>query len=144
MRKSVTEQMNSDPVTVAVVIAETDHCPLAVPYTLINVDTTPIAVCVMIGLRRNLRPLPPKRQLTGEQKDGGINEKLIPQRRKLVFRQPKKRSSQQRLDRRSNLTQNQEAHLLRSIIKSNNNKSIINKKPPVYSCVTSYKAWPLS
>ena len=44
MRKSVTQQMNSDPVTIVVVIAETDHCPLAVPYTLTNVDTKPIVV----------------------------------------------------------------------------------------------------
>ncbi|KID82003.1 Chromo domain-like protein [Metarhizium guizhouense ARSEF 977] len=93
----------------------------------------------------NLRPLPPKRQLTAEPKDGGIDEKLMPQRkrRKLVSRQPKKRNSQQRSDLRSGPTRNREARLLRNTTKSNDDKSVANKKPPVSSSVASHEAWPL-
>ncbi|KID81630.1 Ankyrin repeat protein [Metarhizium guizhouense ARSEF 977] len=97
------------------------------------------------GKPYNLRPLPPKRQLTAEQQDGGINEKLMPQRkhRRLVFRQPKKRNSQQRSDRRSDITRNRETRLLRSTTKSNDNESVANKKRPVRSGVASHEAWPL-
>ncbi|KAF5136459.1 hypothetical protein E5D57_000221 [Metarhizium anisopliae] len=97
------------------------------------------------GKAYNLRPLPPKRQLTAEQQDGGINEKVMPQRkrRRLVFRQPKKRNSQQRSDRRSDLTRNRETRLLRSTTKSNDNESVANKKRPVRSGVASHEAWPL-
>ncbi|KAF5131358.1 hypothetical protein E5D57_007713 [Metarhizium anisopliae] len=97
------------------------------------------------GKPYNLGPLPPKRQLTAEQQDGGINEKLMPQRkrRRLVFRQPKKRNSQQRSDRRSDITRNRETRLLRSTTKSNDNESVANKKRPVRSGVASHEAWPL-
>ncbi|EXU96021.1 hypothetical protein X797_010915 [Metarhizium robertsii] len=51
------------------------------------------------GFRKayNLRRLPVKRQLTAERKDGGSNEKLVPQRkrRKLICPRPKKLGSQQ-------------------------------------------------
>ncbi|KID61767.1 uncharacterized protein G6M90_00g113560 [Metarhizium brunneum] len=97
------------------------------------------------GKAYNLRPLPPKRQLTAEPKDGGIDEKLMPQRkrRKLVSRQPKKRNSQQRSDLRSDPTRNREARLLRNTTKSNDDESVANKKPPVSSSVASHEAWPL-
>ncbi|KIE00690.1 hypothetical protein MAJ_03465, partial [Metarhizium majus ARSEF 297] len=97
------------------------------------------------GKAYNLRPIPPKRQLTAEQKDGGINEKLMPQRkrRKLVSRQPKKRNSQQRSDLRSDPTRNRDARLLRNTMKSNDNESVANKKRPVRSGVASHEAWPL-
>ncbi|KAK8924448.1 hypothetical protein VCV18_004870 [Metarhizium anisopliae] len=97
------------------------------------------------GKPYNLRPLSPKRQLTAEQQDDGINEKLMPQRKRhrLVFRQPKKRNSQQRSDRRSDITRNRETRLLRSTTKSNDNESVANKKRPVRSGVASHEAWPL-
>ncbi|QLI66495.1 uncharacterized protein G6M90_00g030600 [Metarhizium brunneum] len=96
------------------------------------------------GFRKayNLRRLPVKRQLTAEQKDGGSNEKLVPQRklRKLICPQPKKLGSQQG----SGPRRNRKAHFLRkNTTKSSSNASVANAKRPAHSGVAGYEAWPL-
>ena len=96
------------------------------------------------GFRKsyNLRRLPVKRQLTAEQKDGGSNEKRVPQRkrRKLMCPQPKKRGSQQG----SGPRRNRKARFLRkNTTKSSSNASVASTKRPAHSGVAGYEAWSL-
>ncbi|KHO11516.1 protein-tyrosine phosphatase [Metarhizium robertsii ARSEF 23] len=96
------------------------------------------------GFRKayNLRRLPVKRQLTAEQKDGGSNEKLVPQRkrRKFTCPQPKKRGSQQG----SGPRRNRKARFLRkNTTKSSSNASVANTQRPAHAGVAGYEAWPL-
>ncbi|OAQ60940.1 protein-tyrosine phosphatase [Pochonia chlamydosporia 170] len=92
----------------------------------------------------NLRPLPVKRQFIGEQTRDEGEDSCVAQhkRRKVVFPQPKKRSSQQG---KLELPRSRKPRSFRKkTMKDSDNASVADTNRPAHSSVASYEEWSLA